>query len=638
MRHIPFLRTIYTSIRHLFLMPAMRWLAFNLIIAIGYGLTAKLSVEFATLPGKVSAVWFPSGVATALVAYFGAWKVIPGIALGGLVNLFLDLLTLKPALAVSNVIFLTVAIILGNCLQPIVTIAFVKKLTGTPLAFSRVRTVAIFILSTIVGPALSATTGITAFCFVQVFPWSSYGISWITWCLASTLANLLFTPPLLLWGRQSLLKLEVHWQEGILISGLVMCLGWGMFVKDYPVEYMFLPLLIWSTFRLGGFFTSVLISLMSVIAIVMTAKGMGPFLMESRTESLLLLQSFIAVCSATNVILTAAIHERRVAELALEASLESLEVKVEHRTSELRESKAIVDGFFASAPMGLGIVDRELKYVQVNQLLANFNGVPIADHLGQSIRHISPDRSSQLELDYQQVLGTGQSILNREESWMMPTQESQIPQERTWLTSYFPIVDPHALISKVGVIVMEISDRKQLEYQLKLQARQDPLTSLANRLHFKEASEAEWQRCRRNEQPFSLILIDIDEFKRYNDVYGHVAGDACLVQVAQLLRRVVGRMSDLAARYGGEEFVIMLPGTTAIGATYVAELLHQHLRTQKIPHRGSSVSDYLTVSIGIATCIPNANLQVETVIQTADEALYESKRLGRNRTMRVTLD
>jgi diguanylate cyclase (GGDEF)-like protein len=616
----------------------MRWLAFNLIIAIAYGLTAKFSVEFATLPGKVSPVWFPSGLATALVAYFGVWKVIPGIAFGGMVNLFLDLLTLTPPISGPNLIFLTVFIILGDCLQPIVTIRVIQQLTGLPLAFSQVRTVAIFILSTIVGPALSATIGITAFCLVQVSSWNNYGISWFTWCLASTLANLLFTPPLLLWRGQSQLQIPFHRREGLLISGLGICLGWGMFIKTYPVEYMFLPLILWSTFRAGGFFTSVLISLMSVIAIVMTAKGLGPFLMESRTESLLLLQSFIAVCSATNVILTAAIHERRVAELALGDTLASLEEQVEHRTSELRESKAIVDSFFSSAPMGLGIVDRELNYVQVNQLLANFNGVSIADHLGQPIRHISPDRASKLEPSYQQVLFTGQPILNREESWISPILPAQEAQEQTWLTSYFPILDIHNLISKVGVIMMEISDRKQLEHQLKLQARQDPLTALSNRLHFKEASEAEWQRCRRNWQPFSLILIDIDEFKRYNDTYGHLAGDACLVQVANLLLTVVGRTSDLVARYGGEEFVILLPGTNAIGAACVAELLHQQLRTQNIPHSSSSVCHYLTISVGIATCIPNPDLQVEMVIQTADEALYESKRRGRNRTTRVTLD
>jgi diguanylate cyclase (GGDEF)-like protein len=612
----------------------VRWVAFNLLIAIGYGLIAKFSIDFATLPGKVSAVWFPSGLATALVAYCGVWRVIPGIALGSLMGLFLDLLTLTPPLSASNLIFLEVVMTIGDCLQPIATIEIIKRLAGFPLVFSQVRTVVVFIFSTIVGPSISATIGITALCLVQTFPWSGYGISWLTWCLASTLANLLFTPPLLLWRRQAKLKPQFSWYERVLISGLGLCLSWITFIKGYPLEYMFFPLLLWSASRLGGFFTSILISLMSVLSILMTSKGYGPFVTESPTESLLLLQSFIAVFSATNIVLTAAIHERKVSELALETTLELLEEQVEYRTSELRESKAIVDSFFASAPLGLGIVDQALTYVKVNQLLANLNGVSIDHHLGQPIQQISPDRATNLEFAYQQVLSTGQAILNREETWAISVPP---PQHRTWLTSYFPILDAQNLISKVGVIVMEISDRKQLELQLKLQARQDPLTALSNRLHFKEASKVEWHRCRRNRLCFSLIFLDIDEFKRYNDTYGHLAGDTCLIQVAQLLLTVTGRSSDLVARYGGEEFMIMLPGTDEIGAAHVAAFVREILHQQKIPHDSSSVCGYVTVSMGVVTCIPSSSLQIDRLIQSADEALYESKRQGRDRMTQVTL-
>jgi diguanylate cyclase (GGDEF)-like protein len=274
-----------------------------------------------------------------------------------------------------------------------------------------------------------------------------------------------------------------------------------------------------------------------------------------------------------------------------------------------------------------------LQYVQVNDLLANFNGRSIVDHLGQNVQKISPDRSSSLALVYQQVLSTGKPVLNQEET---QTTLDHPSSSRTWLMSYFPIVT-HNLISKVGVIMMEISDRKQLEQQLKRQARQDPLTSLSNRLHFKEASEAEWKRCQRSVQSFSLILIDIDYFKRYNDTYGHLAGDACLVQVAQLLRTIGGRAGDLVVRFGGEEFLIMLPGTDAIGAEHVAELVRQRLKDAQIPHSRSSVGDCITLSMGIVSGIPHPQWQMDDVIQKADEALYESKRLGRDRMTMVTI-
>ena len=604
------------------------------MIAIAYGVAAKLSFDFATSPDKVSAVWLPSGLTTAWLSWFGRRNVIPGIFIGSLVALFPDLLALGSSLEMSNVLALAVIFALGNCLQPIVIIAVVKQITGLPIDFSHVNRVAAFMLATIIGPALSATMGVTAlYVIVQSSPWDSYGISWLTWWLASALANLLFTPLLLLWKRRSQLKVKVpsHWMERALLIGLILGLSWLTFINHYPVKYMFPPLLMWSTFRLGSFFTSALIAIIAAISIPMTAKSLG--LTESSNESLLILQSFIAVCSVTNIILAAAIHERRVLELALEQTLASLEQQVDRRTSELQESKSIVDSFFASAPLGLGIVNDELQYVQVNDLLANFNGRSIVDHLGQTIQKVSPDRASSLAPVYEQVLLTGQPILNQEET---RTTLDHPTEARTWLMSYFPIVT-HDLISKVGVIVMEISDRKQLEQQLKRQARQDPLTSLSNRLHFKEVSKIEWKRCQRGMQPFSIILLDIDYFKRYNDTYGHLEGDTCLMQVAKLLMTIGGRAGDLVVRFGGEEFLIMLPGTDTIGAQHVTKSVHQRLRDCRIPHESSSVGDYVTLSMGVVTCIPNPQLQVDDVIQKADEALYESKRLGRDRMTIVTI-
>ena len=629
-------RFLLQSIRSFFSNAFARWFAqwivINLGIAIAYAVAARLSLDFATLPNKVSAVWLPSGLTTAWISWLGHRNVIPGIFIGSLVALFPDLLTIGASLERSTLCALAVILALGDCLQPIVIIAVVKKMTGLPIDFSHVDRVAAFILATMIGPALSATIGVTAlYVIVQSSPWDRYGISWLTWCLASALANLLVTPLLLLWKRRSQFKVPSHWRERALLIGLILGLSWLTFIKNYPVRYIFPPLIMWSAFRLGSFFTSALITIIAVIAIPMTAKSLGST--ESSNESLLLLQSFIAVCSITNLILTAAIHERRVLELAIERTLDSLEQQVNRRTSELQESKSIVDSFFASAPLGLGIVNDELQYVQVNDLLANFNGRSIVDHVGQTIQNVSPDRASSLAPVYEQVLLTGQPILNQEET---RTTLDHPTEARTWLMSYFPIVT-HDLISKVGIIVMEISDRKQLEQQLKRQARQDPLTSLSNRLHFKEVSEVEWKRCQRGIQSFSIILVDIDYFKRYNDTYGHLEGDTCLMQVAQLLMTIGGRAGDLVVRFGGEEFLIMLPGTDTIGAQHVAESVHQRMRDCRIPHKSSSAGDYVTLSMGVVTCVPNPQLQLDEVIQRADEALYESKRLGRDRMTVVTL-
>ncbi len=501
------------------LIRSTKFIALSLVIAIAYGIAAKLSIDFATLPGKITAVWLPSGLTTALVAWFGV-AALPGIILGSIAGTLPSLLTMNPPISIFQIVFLNAIFALANCLQPIINIAVIKRLTGLQPAFNQVRSVMIFILSTPVGPAISATIGVTGLCLAHSSPWESYGFSWLTWCLASTLANLLFTPPLLLWHKKSWSKLYLHWDEKALILLLGLGLNWLTFLKGYPVEYIFMPMFIWAAVRSGSFFTSLFVSLMSAMAIFMTSRGLGPYITASPTRSLLLLESFIAVCSVTTLILSAAIQERKSAEVALEKTLASLEQQVSERTAEL---------------------------------------------------------------------------------------------------------------------LTEISDRKQLEIQLKLQVRQDQLTAISNRLHFKEASELEWRRCKRSKQPFSLILLDIDKFKNYNDTYGHVAGDACLVQVAKILSAVVGRAGDLVARYGGEEFVILLPETHAIGAVHVAGLVRQRLQDQQIPHSGSTVCAYVTVSLGVATCVPNASLQVDDVIQAADEALYESKRQGRDRLTSVSI-
>jgi diguanylate cyclase (GGDEF)-like protein len=615
-------------------MRSTKYVAFSLIIAIAYYAMAELSVSFATLPGKITAVWLPSGLATALVTWFGM-KALPGIALGSLVGSWLGLSAMKPLLTLPNFLFLNLAFIVANCLEATVNIFMLRSLTGLGPTFNQLRPIVLFILSMFAGPVFSATVGVTSLSMVGYSPWENYGFAWTTWCLSTGLSSLLFTPPLLHWKKRSHFTLRMYWIEILLILGLISGLSWLIFIQGYPLEHIFLPILILSAFRLGDFSTSLFVSLISIVAIVATANGMGPYISDSSSKSLLMLQSFMGVCSITTLVLAAVVAERRVAEHNLENTLAFLEEEVVSRTAELQESKAIVDGFFTAAPVGMGIIDHNLQYLKVNQPLINLDRAAKRDHSGQPVQQMgSDDLDSNLLHIHRHVLSTGEPILNREETKII----SENPEDnQTWLMSYFPIFDTNRQPSKVGMIVLEISDRKRLELQLKQQAREDQLTSISNRLHFKEASELEWRRCRHNQQSYSLILLDIDEFKGYNDTYGHMAGDDCLVQVAKLLLTAVGRAGDLVARYGGEEFIILLPDTNTIGAVHVANLVRQRLHEQKIPHSSSSVCPYVTVSLGVATCIPNAGLQVDDMIQAADEALYKSKRQGRDRLTTVSI-
>ena len=159
----------------------------------------------------------------------------------------------------------------------------------------------------------------------------------------------------------------------------------------------------------------------------------------------------------------------------------------------------------------------------------------------------------------------------------------------------------------------------------------DGLTGIANRRWFDDVLEREWRRAARNGVALGLIMLDIDFFKSYNDAYGHLAGDDCLRRVAGALAAAVRRPGDLAARYGGEEFAVVLPQTDAVGALAVAEELRERIEALGIVHVPSSVSDHVTVSLGVASVVPDGDDRWLGIIAAADRALYRAKHEGRNR-------
>ncbi len=161
-------------------------------------------------------------------------------------------------------------------------------------------------------------------------------------------------------------------------------------------------------------------------------------------------------------------------------------------------------------------------------------------------------------------------------------------------------------------------------------ARLDGLTGLANRRHFDTVLAAEWRRCRRSAKPLSLIMVDVDYFKRFNDCYGHQAGDAALQRVAERLRIAFTRPFDLVARYGGEEMVCLLPETPLAGAMSRALSLETATRELRIPHATSDVpGGVLTISVGVAVAVPASGDECAELILCADRSLYMAKNAGR---------
>jgi diguanylate cyclase (GGDEF)-like protein/PAS domain S-box-containing protein len=179
-------------------------------------------------------------------------------------------------------------------------------------------------------------------------------------------------------------------------------------------------------------------------------------------------------------------------------------------------------------------------------------------------------------------------------------------------------------------LLHDITHHKQSEDALQRAAMVDPLTKIANRRHFDTFLEKEWQRAMRSGAPLSLVVLDVDHFKLYNDTLGHPAGDVCLQQVAQAIASHALRPTDLAARYGGEEFVLLFAETDADAAFLLAESVRAHVESLHIPHPRSPTSHWITVSIGVATIHPHQLDNIESLFVAADRAMYSAKEGGRN--------
>lgn len=186
--------------------------------------------------------------------------------------------------------------------------------------------------------------------------------------------------------------------------------------------------------------------------------------------------------------------------------------------------------------------------------------------------------------------------------------------------------------------MFDITERKNTEEKLIVLQKEleelsfkDGLTGIPNRRMFDSVMEVEWSNAMRNHQPLSLIMLDIDYFKQYNDHYGHIQGDDCLRRVAKVLTSAAARSRDFIARFGGEEFVVVLPETDAQAAMNVAERCRNLIFKEQIFHENSQVSQLLTVSLGVGTIVPNRNDKLMHFVEEVDQKLYHAKQRGRNR-------
>ena len=288
------------------------------------------------------------------------------------------------------------------------------------------------------------------------------------------------------------------------------------------------------------------------------------------------------------------------------------------------------------------VLDRDCRVIVWNRACAMLTGVPAEDVIGttdhwrsfyDARRPLLADllilnRTDELHRLYARAhLGAASSGQLYAETWCdMP----HGGKRRYLAADASPIFDEHGDMVAVVQTLRDITDEKTAQIALEQLATRDGLTGLANRRCFDDTLRAEWARALRQHQPLSLLMVDVDNFKSYNDAHGHLGGDECLQRIASAVGSEM-RANDLVARYGGEEFAVILPNQSLKGAAIVAERIRSRVERLQLAHGGSTGMGFVTVSIGAATAFAASDTDPSQLVATADAALYRAKHMGRNR-------
>ena len=305
---------------------------------------------------------------------------------------------------------------------------------------------------------------------------------------------------------------------------------------------------------------------------------------------------------------------------------------------------SLLESVLCAVNVGAIVLDGERRIVVWNSWMERHSGLPWNVVLGREFFAIYPElRGQRVDAAIQQALYNNfpsllSQTLNKAPFPLYADPAASRAERMQQAVEVTPVTldatARHCLIQITDVSIA-VTREKLLREQamvLRSQTFSDGLTGIANRRHFDVAMEKEHRRAKRGGLPLSLLMIDIDNFKAYNDHYGHQKGDQCLIQVAAALSGMLKRPCDLMARYGGEEFAMILPDTDVDQAMLMAEHIRRHALELAIPHeRNQGDQRQITVSIGITTQAADLAVEIDTLINAADRALYRAKRNGRNR-------
>lgn len=302
---------------------------------------------------------------------------------------------------------------------------------------------------------------------------------------------------------------------------------------------------------------------------------------------------------------------------------------------ETTKTRQLLASALDTLDVGLEIWDAKDRLVLYNKKInLMYPDLHEPAHIGQTFEALVRDRLRRHEIPV--AIGREPQWLERHLASRGRHNKLQLKeiQGNRWVNTCETRTPEGYLVASWVDVTELVNQSKVLEasnQQLAQQSTMDELTGLANRRRFDEALVTEWQRAARSVTPLSLLMVDIDHFKQFNDNYGHVAGDKCLRQVAGVLDQCVRRAGELVARYGGEEFVVLLPGANMADACDTANKCMELMHALAIPHAASETSTQVTFSIGVACLLPDATLEPSSMVNAADTAMYRAKNGGRAR-------
>lgn len=304
---------------------------------------------------------------------------------------------------------------------------------------------------------------------------------------------------------------------------------------------------------------------------------------------------------------------------------------------------SLLQGVLKAVRAGIIVFDAQQRIVIWNQWMEQHSQLPAASIQGKTFEDVFPDmvdgRShvairAALDNNFASLLS---QTLNKAPFPLYANPADAINGIRMQQAVHvmpleIPDLQRHCVvqITDVSMAVSREKKLRELASELESQTLVDGLTGIANRRRFDLHLDDEFRRAKRNTSPLSLIMIDVDYFKDYNDNYGHQRGDQCLAQIAGALSSVLNRSRDLVARYGGEEFTVVLPDTNEDGAMQIAETMRTEIEALNIEHAYSGVARFVTISLGVSTIVPEHMSKTGNLIHAADRALYQAKRSGRN--------